>query len=169
MKQAIIIYGYGNPGRQDDGLGNAFIEDLQQWSEDNNISGIDFDSNYQLNIEDAEMIAERQIAVFVDASIEDIDDYCLTVVNPASAQIEFTMHAVSPAFVLNLCKDIYKNIPETYLLHIKGYEYDFIEEISFQARENLNKALMFMKEILVSAHTDQIAEKLRNSVSIYQC
>lgn len=27
----ILIYGYGNPGRQDDGLGNEFIKRMEKW------------------------------------------------------------------------------------------------------------------------------------------
>ncbi len=141
----ILIYGYGNPGRQDDGVGNIFVEEMEKWVTKNKIDNISFDSNYQLNIEDADTISEKDIVVFVDATIEDIEDFYIDKVNASEAKVEFTMHAVSPAFVLNLCNDIYNKYPETYLVHIKGYEWEFGEGLTDKAQNNLNKAIDFVK------------------------
>ena len=69
------------------------------------------------------------IVIFADASIEEIDDFIFTKVNPDNSTIEFTMHAVSPAFVLDLCRKLYGKCPETYLIHIKGYEWEFEEKL----------------------------------------
>ncbi|MEA3496828.1 MAG: hydrogenase maturation protease [Bacteroidota bacterium] len=145
----ILIYGYGNPGRTDDGLGNEFINRIEKWIKENELKGIEVDSNYQLNIEDADTISKNNYVIFVDASEEDIDDYILTKVEPSNASVEFTMHAVSSAFVLSLCNKIYNKYPETYILHIKGYEWEFKEELTNRAEENLNKALDFLKERLL--------------------
>lgn len=145
----ILVYGYGNPGRQDDGLGNAFIEELDKWIEVEVLQNITTDSNYQLNIEDADAIADKDIVIFVDASIEPIEDFILTEVKSSDSKIEFTMHAVSASFVLDLCQKIYKKNPATFLLHIKGYEWDFKEGLTDEARQNLNMAFEFLKKILV--------------------
>ncbi|MBP6978979.1 MAG: hypothetical protein KBB71_11770, partial [Lentimicrobiaceae bacterium] len=92
----ILIYGYGNPGRQDDGLGNAFIEEIAVWIRENGIQDVELEADYQLNVEDALTIADKEIVILVDASIEeDIEDFKLTRVDPSGASIEFTMHAVS--------------------------------------------------------------------------
>ena len=108
----ILVYGYGNPGRHDDGLGNAFIDKMEEWVENENLSGIEFDSNYQLNVEDADTISGKDLVFFVDASTEPIKDFCLTRVSASDASIEFTMHAVSASFVLDLCNKLFqKNGP----------------------------------------------------------
>ncbi|MCD6597189.1 MAG: hypothetical protein J7L04_05850, partial [Bacteroidales bacterium] len=73
---------------------------------------------------------------------EDIEDYSITSVECSSSRIEFSMHAVSPAFVLDLCNKIYNKSPETYLLHLKGYEWDFKEGLSPEAQNNFNKAFL---------------------------
>ena len=143
----ILIYGYGNPGRQDDGLGNAMVEKLEKWVTEKQLSGIHFDSNYQLNIEDAAEIAKRDLVIFVDASTEDIDDYVLTQVD-AATDVAFTSHAASPGYIVGLCRDIYHQIPPTWLLHIKGYEWEFKEGLSDKAKENLAGAFELMKEKL---------------------
>ena len=139
-----LIYGYGNPGRQDDGLGSAFVDRIQE-SIGNNVQ---CDTNYQLNIEDAANIAEFDTVIFVDASKEDIEDFKFTEVTP-SDQVSFTMHAVSPAYVLHLCESIYKKSPKTYLLHIKGYEWEMREELTSKGKENLEKALEFLQTKLL--------------------
>ncbi len=139
----ILIYGYGNPGRQDDGLGAAFIEKLEAWLKIHPVAGVNLDCNYQLNIEDAELIAHKDLVIFVDASQEDIKHFSFTQVDPSDARVEFTMHAVSPAFVVDLCKKMYHRAPETYLLHIKGHEWDFVEKLSDKAQHNLELAFSF--------------------------
>ncbi|MCK4515905.1 MAG: hypothetical protein KAU31_11640, partial [Spirochaetaceae bacterium] len=70
----ILIYGIGNPGRQDDGLGALLVEEIQRAAIPGaSIPGTDhelsFDANYQLNIEDAEAISRHDIVVFADASL----------------------------------------------------------------------------------------------------
>ena len=59
------------------------------------------------------------------------------------------MHAVSPSFVLDLCSKIYQKSPETYLLHIKGYEWDFEENLSPLAKQNLHAAFDYMIPFLM--------------------
>ncbi len=146
----ILIYAYGNPGRQDDGLGNCLIEALDPWLEDKGLSNILTESNYQLNIEDADAIAGVDIAVFVDASIEEIEDIHFGAVEPSEGKSEFTMHAASPAYILALCQKIYRKYPDTYLLQIRGYEWEFQDGLSKQAEENLQKALDFIKGKILS-------------------
>ncbi|VGO14536.1 hypothetical protein PDESU_03099 [Pontiella desulfatans] len=61
-----LVIGYGNPGRLDDGLGPAFAERIQGLG----LSGVTVESNYQLNIEDAELVSRYDTVVFADASVD---------------------------------------------------------------------------------------------------
>ena len=143
----ILIYGYGNPGRQDDGLGILLTEKLEEWATENSYGFLDFDSNYQLNIEDALKISEYDMVIFADASVEDLSDFAITRVEPCQ-KTEFTMHAMTPGFVLHLCHSLYNKYPKTYLVHLKGFEFDFLGELTDQANENLNRAFNFFVELL---------------------
>ncbi len=148
-EKRILIYAFGNPGRQDDGLGNRLVEELEPWIAQMGFDHVDLESNYQLNIEDAENIRDRDIVVFVDASIEDIEDFHLGRVEPSEGRSEFTMHAASPAYILALCMKLYQRHPETYLLQIRGYEWEFLEKLSSEAEKNLSLAVTFIKERIV--------------------
>jgi hydrogenase maturation protease len=144
----ILIYGYGNPGRQDDGLGVMLSEEIEKWSESKGLTTIQTDSNYQLNLEDAAGISGYDIVIFADASGEDINDILVDELKP-SAAVEFTMHAVSPAFILHLCTQVYGHAPEAYLMHIKGYEWEFMAEMTGSARKNLEIAINWLKNFLL--------------------
>lgn len=146
QEKRILIYAFGNPGRQDDGLGNRLVEELEPWIKEEGFDQVATESNYQLNIEDADNIKDRDIVVFVDASIEDIENFHLGIVEPSEGRSEFTMHAASPAYILALCNKLYQKHPETYLLQIRGYEWEFLEKLSPRAEQNLSLALGFIKK-----------------------
>jgi hydrogenase maturation protease len=144
----ILVYGYGNPGRRDDGLGPEFITRVEDWIKENRIDYVFTDSNYQLNIEDASTIQDFDIVIFVDATIEEIRDFDMVKVEP-SEKVNFTMHAMDPSFVLDLCLKIYEKAPEVYLLKIKGYDFELKEGITENAAENLLLAFTYIKKILL--------------------
>ena len=151
-EKSILIYAYGNPGRQDDGLGNRLVAELEPWLFERGIDNVELESNYQLNIEDADNIRDKDVVVFIDASIEDIGDYHLGNVEPSEGRSEFTMHAASPAFILALCIKLYNKHPETWLLQIRGYEWEFQEGLSARAAKNLKSAIAFLKSKIESGN-----------------
>lgn len=146
-----MIFGYGNPGRQDDALGVLFADRMEKWAKENGKISMDFDTNYQLNIEDSLTISEYDMVIFADASIEQIEKFKLSKVRP-SQRTEFTMHAMSPDFVLHLCQSLYNKYPATYLLHIKGFEFELKEGLTLNGKENLNLAYNFLN-VVFSKHS----------------
>jgi hydrogenase maturation protease len=143
----VLVYGYGNPGRQDDGLGILLAEKVEEWAKSNGYSNITTDTNYQLNIEDAHALNDYDVVIYADASIEKIDNYKLEELKP-ELNTNFSMHSVSPAFVIGLCKEIYGDIPESWLLHLKGYEWEFMQDMSSKAKRNLEDCFTFIKQRL---------------------
>jgi hydrogenase maturation protease len=118
------------------------------------IEGITTDSNYQLNIEDADNISGSDIVIFVDASIDADEPFSFKRIEP-SAEITFTTHAMSPESVIALCGDIYGRIPETYVLAVRGYKWEMFEGLSEQAMNNFNEAYPFLLEKI----NDMLKEK----------
>ena len=66
--ERLAPFGFGNPARGDDGLGPALIERLDALA----LEGVTTDSDYQLTIEDAALVAEHDVVVFVDARSDDM-------------------------------------------------------------------------------------------------
>lgn len=143
-KKHVLVYGYGNPGRQDDALGNEMVKLIQEWLDEHELKCMSTDSNYQLNIEDADKISEYDVVVFVDATLEGIHEYKFAKLEPQDDKVEFTMHAVSPSYVLHLSNKLFKKQPEAYVLAIKGYEWDLKEGLTDNAKLNLEQAFQFL-------------------------
>ncbi len=145
IRKRVLIYGYGNPGRQDDGLGNEMVNLIQSWIDEHKLGCMTTDSNYQLNIEDAEKISEWDIVVFVDATKEeDVHEFTFKEVEASDAKVEFTMHAVSPSYVLHLSDKLFNKAPETYVLGIRGYEWELKEGLTANATLNMEQAFQYL-------------------------
>ncbi len=145
----ILLYGFGNPGRRDDGLGIEFVNRIEEWVKQNHLTGFEFETNYQLNIEDAELIADKDLVIFADASIESIEDFCVTEVI-STFEVTFSTHSASPGYILKLCNDLFGKHPTTLLVHIKGYDWELGEGLTLQAGENLEKACNIFKAKLLN-------------------
>jgi hydrogenase maturation protease len=137
----ILVLGYGNPGRQDDGLGPAVAAGIGGlgWP---NITAYD---NYQLNIEDAIDVAEHDVVWFVDATKAGPSPYDVRRLSPASI-IEFTSHIVRPEAILAIARQCYGGSPQAFLLAVRGYRFEFVEELTAGAIDNLRAALVMLTE-----------------------
>ncbi len=140
----ILAFGFGNPGRLDDGLGPAFIDALEAAPP----SGVTLDSDYQLNVEDANLVAVHDLVVFVDAAVSGPEPYSFRPVEPQT-ELSFSTHSVSPAGVLGLARDTFGRCPRAFVLGIRGYAFnEFGEALSAKAQLNLRAALDFFLELL---------------------
>lgn len=140
-ERRVLILGYGNPGRQDDGLGPAAVAEIESMRL-TNLTAFD---NYQLNIEDAVDVAAHDIVWFVDAARTGPSPYSVRPVSPSSS-IEFTSHIVRPETILAIAGQCYGGSPQAFLLAIRGYEFEFIEALTPAAKDNLDAALAMLTE-----------------------
>ena len=147
----LLIYGYGNPGRQDDGIGVALVEQLEPWAAKAGISGLAFDTNYQLNAEDALAVAGARAVVFVDAVREGVAPFSFQPLKP-QATIAFSTHAMSPESVLALAAELYNERPPAWLLAIRGCAWETNEPPTPEALANLAVARDFLQAWLRQEH-----------------
>ncbi len=135
----VLVYGYGNPGRQDDAVGVMLAERVEKWVNHHGLDWVETDQGYQLNIEDADRIADFDYVIFADASVKNIGSCLLETIEP-DPRTDFTMHAVEPAFVVGVCEKLFQRKPRCYQLHIRAYHFEFMEEPSKEALSNLELA-----------------------------
>lgn len=150
-KMKTLFYGYGNPGRQDDGLGVALAKRL----ENAGIDGFEYAVNYQLNIEDAYEITRYDAVIFADASVEAGEPFEFKRVL-SSRDIAFTTHAMPASSVLALCEELFSKAPAAYILAIRGYEWDTVEALSMNAAANLEKAFDFMVSLTAQSSLESM-------------
>jgi len=137
----VLVIGYGNPGRQDDGLGPAAAMQVEAlgWP---NVTAYD---SYQLNIEDAMDVAEHDEVWFVDAARTGPSPFVVEALAPA-ASLEFTSHLVRPQAILAMAHQYYGGAPRAFLLAIRGYSFEFVEALTPQALDNLRLAAEMLED-----------------------
>jgi hydrogenase maturation protease len=104
----ILVLGYGNSGRQDDGLGPAAAAAIDLMG----LPNLQMQDNYQLNIEDAIDVAKHDIVWFVDASKTGTLSYTVQDLSAVST-LDFTSHFVRPEFILAIAQQYFGRLPET--------------------------------------------------------
>ena len=135
----LLVFGYGNPGRGDDGLGPAIAERIEMLERPD----ILVETPMQLNIEDAALVAEAGSVLFIDADVSLQAPFALREAGPAG-RIEFTSHAMSPEALLAVCADYFAPAPPAWVLGVRGVEFGLGEGISRKAAEHLEAALEFI-------------------------
>lgn len=138
-----LIYGIGNVGRQDDGLGWAFID----WVEAEALcTRADIRRHYQLHLEDAELISHKKSVLFVDATKDaSVKSFTLERVEPRM-DFSFTSHAISVPAIMATCQQCFQRLPEVYMLAIRGYEWELKIGLTQQAEQNLNDATTYFAQ-----------------------
>ena len=159
-RAARLIFAYGNPSRGDDGLGPAVYEHLQAMQQENELPhDIELLTDYQLQIEHAVDLEQRDAVLFVDASVSCTAPYAFQQLQ-AVQDNSYTTHAMSPAAVLAVYQQInHVEPPAAYLLTIRGYEFALGQPLTLQAEKNLLCALDFIKTLL-KASADEWKEHL---------
>ncbi len=136
----ILVLGYGNPGRGDDGLGPALAEAIAQ----RDFEDVRVVTAFQLGVEDACALKDYGAAVFVDAAVEGPEPFFFREVGPGDPA-SFTSHSVSPAGLVGLARDLFGARTRAFVLGIRGYSFDeFGAPISPPAQANLEAALAFL-------------------------
>ncbi len=139
-----IIFGIGNSSRQDDGLGWAFLDEIEK---KNTFKG-ELHYRYQLNIEDAETVSNAEQVIFVDAFAGKQEKNCVFEECTLNGEITFTTHALNPEAIMALCKDVYKKQPKAWVLKIKGNHWELGKSLTPNAKQNLTEALNLITKMI---------------------
>jgi hydrogenase maturation protease len=139
VERPLLIYGIGNVGRQDDGLGPLLVERLDAAGVPD---GVTLESGYQLVPEDALLLSRHATVLFVDASAAAgaVAPYALEAISP-SADPSFSTHVMSMGSLLALCARLYGRAPRAAALAIPGHGFDVNVSLSAPARAHLERAL----------------------------
>lgn len=137
----VLIFTWGNPSRGDDALGPALYDLLEDYQhKTGELAEVELLTDFQLQIEHAVDLEQREYVLFVDAGISCVEPFEIRKLQ-AERDDSFTTHAMSPASVLAVYKQVNGcEPPPAYLLTIRAYEFGLGKEISEQAKVNLQRA-----------------------------
>ena len=146
----ILLIGYGNPGRGDDGLGPALAVQIAALD----LPGVTVDIDYQLTVDHAALIATQDIVIFADAMIGLDRPYRLDRV-PTTAPTTLGSHNVTPEAALALAGVLFGHAPPGWTLAIAGQDFGEVAEgLSPQATANLTAATAFLQDWLTTPSAD---------------
>ena len=151
-KPKVLLFGIGNSGRADDGLGWLFIDRIAKELPKN----YDCEYRYQLQIEDAELASHYDIIYFIDAhQKKNLKGFSF---KPCFAKNSdsYTSHELLPSTILFLIKSIYNKNPEAYILGVSGEDFSLKIGLSKEAKNNLSKSLTFFKHKIISNPTKYV-------------
>jgi len=121
-----LIIGYGNRGRNDDGVGWFVVERL----EDVGLPGVELVASHQLEVDHAETISQFDVIIFVDAASVDSRQLLTRAVVFPKLQEHAVSHHLTPADVLALCQSLYRRQPQAILFSIRGHDFNFGSTLS---------------------------------------
>jgi len=145
MVKPVLLFGYGNLSRGDDALGPLLLEYVENTF---NSDRMEILSDFQLQIEHALDLENRELVLFVDASVACVNAFDFALLEPAKDN-SYTTHAMSPAAVLAVYETIARQTPPPcFLLSIKGEKFELGEGLSAAAKIHLALACRFAAQLL---------------------
>ncbi|MFH1085653.1 MAG: hydrogenase maturation protease [Chloroflexota bacterium] len=159
---SILVIGYGNASRRDDGVAYHLIERLRQrlglpsYEESESAPETSQDRLamvfvHQLATELAETVQAYDVVVFIDAHVHDAGWGPVHWQEIAPAyQPSLVTHHLKPAAILALCQSLYGRAPRGYILSVLGHDFDFGEELAPDTSARCDQALVRLLALLIA-------------------
>ncbi|MGD2082536.1 MAG: hydrogenase maturation protease [Chromatiales bacterium] len=146
-QRPVLVFAYGNPSRGDDALGPALLERLDTGGGD--LACVELLADFQLQIEHAMDLKDRDLVLFVDADVAAAPPFELRPVEP-EAGVGYATHAMSPGALLAVYRRIEGPPPPAFVLGIRGYAFELGSPLSPGAEQNLSSACALLERLLAS-------------------
>jgi hydrogenase maturation protease len=140
--EGLLILGYGNTLRRDDGVGPKVAEAVAAL----NLPGVRVLDCALLTPELADPISQAAKVVFVDAAVDAPRVVQLREVAPAG-NCQIMAHAANPATMLALARDVFGHAPAGWLLTIPIEDLGIGDELSPLAQKGCSAAIEEIKRL----------------------
>jgi hydrogenase maturation protease len=150
QSQSILVVGYGNPLRSDDGIGQEVANAVASWQRPN----VEAIAIHQLAPELAEKLAKADMAIFVDAY-------------PAKGEQEVEVRPLAPAptgtpsghwcepqILLAIAQALYGYYPRSWWVMVPGVNFTLGDRLSPLASQKMTAALESIDLLIKSATTE---------------
>ncbi len=157
----ILIFGYGNPSRGDDALGPMLLERIAEHIPE--FRNIELLTDFQLQVEHSLDMIDRELILFIDASVSSLSCPNPDPV-PNSAPFQFlqldcapidpdtpgyTTHTLTPTELIQAYRAVHHHEPPpSFLLTIRGEQFELGRALSPRARDNLQQAQRWIESLL---------------------
>jgi len=153
----LVVFGWGNDARGDDGLGPLLLQRVTQaaWPE---VSAIE---DFQLQIEHALDLDGADLALFLDAGKDTPAPFTFGEIEPAPVPAP-TTHALAPEAVLDVyARALGRSPPPAFTLCVRGERFELGEGLSSEASERLEAAWAFVEDLMGERSVENWRRKAR--------
>jgi len=155
----LLLFGYGNPGRGDDGLGPELIARIAQLQ----IADVECQNDMQLQVEHVTDLAGCDRVLFIDADMSCAEPFEFSEISPEKDG-SYTSHAMNPSALLHAYRQVYgKDAPPAFLLRIRGYDFELGVPMTEKTVANLETATNLVVELCTSVNLTGWRKKLNAS------
>jgi hydrogenase maturation protease len=124
--ETVLVVGYGNTLRGDDGVGRQVADAVAAWG----LAHVRALSVHQLTPELAEPLAHARLALFVDACLGGTENSLRVQILEPMASAAALGHAVDPRLLLALARALYGRCPPARLITVPGLNFDLGEGLT---------------------------------------
>lgn len=125
---SLLVIGYGNTLRGDDGVGPSVAETLAEFK----LPGVRAVACQQLTPELSEAVSQADAVIFVDAAMDGAEEVEWREVK-ADTEAAFAVHAINPGGLLRLAKDAFGRAPMAWTLAVPVSGFSIGEGLSKRA------------------------------------
>lgn len=141
----LLVIGYGNELRGDDGVGPRTAARTGELG----LPGVEILTTHQLVPELADPISRAGTVVFVDASVEKLDDVRMSELKPME-DVRVSAHNSDPRGLLTMARDLFDHAPQAWMISIPVSDFSFGEHLSPEAQEGMEKAVQMVRKLAES-------------------
>jgi len=138
----LLVIGYGNTLRRDDGVGPTVAEAIEALA----LPGVSALSPALLAPELAEVVSRAATVVFVDAAVDAPREVQMRKLTPADTS-QLMAHAASPATLLAMARDVFGHAPQGWLLTIPVEEMGIGEALSPFAQQGVRVSIELISKL----------------------
>ena len=140
----LVVLGWGNESRGDDGLGPALTRRIEALG----LPHVTAIEDFQLQIEHAMDLDGADLALFLDASVVAAHPFTFTETGPREG-LTHTSHAMAPEAVLDVVTRVLgRRPPPAFVLAIRGDAFELGTELGEAAAERLEAAWDFVRPLI---------------------
>ncbi|MGE5647337.1 MAG: hydrogenase maturation protease [Acidobacteriota bacterium] len=132
----ILVIGWGNPLRGDDGIGWRAAERLKEALADREVT---VRVAHQLMPEFAEEISRSDVVIFIDAACDNgfSGEIRFEQVEPRRSPAAAFSHQMDPPALLGMAEALYGRCPEAFFFTVRGRSFGYGEELSAEVQSAL--------------------------------
>lgn len=149
MTAPLVVFAVGNPSRGDDAIGPVICGRLAKWLENQELTDqVELIEDFQLNIEHALDLRNRELALFIDAGQNTPAPFIFAGIYPSTATTH-TTHALPPEAVLQVYRQMEdREPPPAFVLCVRGEGFELGADMTPAAQGGIEAAMNLLERLV---------------------